>query len=263
MILDTIVESRVKRLEESMSRISYDEIKKRASVLPKSKGFPFEEALKKSGIHVIMEVKKASPSKGILANEFDYKQIAKEYEDAGAAAISVLTEPDYFLGKNSYLTEIASVVDLPLLRKDFIIHDYMIYEAKVLQASAILLICGILTKNQLRDYLAIAEKLQLSAVVEVHDEKEVKVAIDAGARIIGVNNRDLKTFQVDVTTSLRLRKQIPEDILFISESGIHSNQQVEQLREIGTNGILVGEHFMKCENKKEALQQLLGENYEG
>ncbi|HYE69782.1 MAG TPA: indole-3-glycerol phosphate synthase TrpC, partial [Anaerovoracaceae bacterium] len=206
----------------------------------------------------ICEIKKASPSKGILDDLFPYLEIAEEYEEAGAAAISVLTEPDWFLGSDEYLREIRRVVDIPILRKDFTVESYQIYEAKILGADAILLICALLDPIKLKEYIEIAHGLGLSALVEAHTENEIKDALEAGARIIGVNNRDLKTFKVDLTTSIRLRNLVPENILFISESGIRTPEDIAKLKENKVNGVLIGEAFMKCKDKKRQLAELRG-----
>jgi indole-3-glycerol phosphate synthase len=256
MILDEIAAKTKERKRE----ISLEEMKAKAQAMEANTGFPFEQELKKEGMSFICEVKKASPSKGLIAPDFPYVQIAKEYEQAGASAISVLTEPEYFKGSNEYLTEISKAVSIPLLRKDFTVDDYMIYEAKVIGASAVLLICAILTDEQLTEYLEIAHSLGLSALVEAHTEEEVERAKKAGARIIGVNNRDLKTFTVDVTTSVRLRNLVPSDTVYVSESGIKTPEDVQKLKENGTDAVLIGETFMRSENKVEALRWLNGEN---
>lgn len=203
-------------------------------------------------------MQKASPSKGLIEPDFQYVNIAKEYELAGADCISVLTEPKWFLGKDEYLKEIADTVSIPCLRKDFTVDEYQIYQAKTLGASAILLICSILSEEQLRNYLQISEELGLSALVEIHDEKEAKMAIHAGARIIGVNNRNLKDFTVDTGNSQRLRELIPESILFVSESGVKNANDIAKLREIGADAVLIGETLMRARNKKDKLQELRG-----
>ena len=220
--------------------------------------FPFEKALKAEDIALICEIKKASPSKGIIAKDFSYLDIAKDYEGAGAAAISVLTEPFYFMGNNSYLREIAKTAKIPLLRKDFTVDSYMIYEAKLLGASAVLLICAILDSDTLVEYISTAHNLGLSAVVEVHNENEIAMALSAGARIIGVNNRNLKTFKVDITLSEHLRKLVPGDILFISESGISSPGDITKLREISADAALIGESIMRSLDKKAEINRLRG-----
>lgn len=257
-ILDEIAEKTKVRIQELKNQKSLEQIRQEAYSMKLNTGFPFEEALRKDGISFICEVKKASPSKGIIAEDFPYVEIAKSYEDAGAAAISILTEPYYFKGSNEYLKEIFREVSIPLLRKDFTIDEYMIYEAKLMGASAILLICAILDDDQLRKYMLIAHELGLSVLVEAHDEEEVERAIAVGAKIIGVNNRDLKTFTVDRSNSIRLRKKVPSHILFVSESGIKTAEDISILKENGTDAVLIGETFMKSNNKKEMLNILCG-----
>lgn len=220
--------------------------------------FAFEKALRAPDVSFICEIKKASPSKGVIAPDFPYLRIAQDYELAGASAISCLTEPDWFQGCDEYLQEIAASVRIPVLRKDFTIDEYQIYEAKTLGASAVLLIGALLDEETIRKFLQIAHSLRLSALVEAHDEAEVSKALNSGARIIGVNNRDLKTFQVDVTTSVRLRKLVPEDRVFVSESGIQTSEQISELRQNHVDAVLIGETFMRSENKKETLRKLKG-----
>lgn len=256
-ILDQLADHARARVAEAKKRIPLDEIKMRALSLPKG-DFAFEKALKKDGISFICECKKASPSKGLIAPDFPYLQIAKEYETAGADCISVLTEPKWFLGSNGYLREIASHVSIPCLRKDFTVDEYMIYEAKVLGASAVLLICSILTAEDIREYIYLCDELGLSALVEAHDEFEVKVALKAGARIIGVNNRNLKDFSVDTENSTRLRRLIPKDVLFVSESGVRNAEDVAKLRELGADAVLIGETLMRATDKKVKLAELRG-----
>ena len=220
--------------------------------------FAFEKALQKQDIAFICECKKASPSKGLIAPEFPYLQIAKDYEAAGADCISVLTEPKWFLGSDQYLKEIAETVSIPCLRKDFTVDEYMIYEAKVLGASAVLLICSILTEEQIRAYLQICDDLGLSALVETHDEAEVETALRVGARVIGVNNRNLKDFTVDPENSRRLRAMIPKDVVFVSESGVTCPKDVENLRQMGADAVLIGETLMRAADKTEMLSKLRG-----
>jgi indole-3-glycerol phosphate synthase len=221
--------------------------------------FAFERALRGPGVSFICECKKASPSKGVIAEDFPYLQIARQYEAAGADAISVLTEPKWFLGRDNYLREIASAVSIPCLRKDFTVDEYMIYEAKVLGASAVLLICSILSETQIRDYIAVSDALGLSALVEAHDEAEVEMALKAGARVIGVNNRNLKDFSVDPENSRRLRRLIPGDVLFVSESGVKSTEDVAAIRSMGADAVLVGEALMRAHDKKAMLAKLRGQ----
>ncbi len=258
MILDEIARKTKERIEEKKKLVSMEELKEQALTLRADTGFPFEQALKKNGMSFICEVKKASPSKGLIAKEFPYLEIAADYEEAGADAISCLTEPFYFQGSDQYLQEIAATVNIPVLRKDFTVDPYMIYEAKVLGASAILLICAILSKEQLKDYCELADSLGLSVLIEAHTEQEVKQALSCGGRIIGVNNRDLKTFQVDITTSKRLRSLVPKEYIFVSESGIRGREDIRELYENGTDAVLIGELLMRSANKRDCLKELKG-----
>lgn len=256
-ILNELAQYARKRTEQAKQQLPLEVIKREA--LSFSKGdFAFEKALKSKGLSFICECKKASPSKGLIAPDFPYLQIAKEYESAGADCISVLTEPKWFLGKDEYLKEIAGAVSIPCLRKDFIVDEYMIYEAKLLGASAVLLICSILREEEIREYIGICDMLGLSALVEAHDEKEVETALHAGARIIGVNNRNLKDFSVDTENSSRLRKMIPEKVLFVSESGVNSAEDIEKIRRIGADAVLIGETLMRAADKKAKLRELRG-----
>lgn len=258
MILDEIAERTRQRIAEEKSAVPLTEMKKRALTMDANTGFPFKKALGGDDISFICEVKRASPSKGMIAEDFPYLEIAKDYERAGASAISCLTEPFWFKGKDEYLTEISHAVNIPVLRKDFTVDEYMIYQAKTLGASAVLLICSILSREQLAEYLGIAHGLGLSALVEAHDEEEVRTALSVGAGIIGVNNRDLKTFTVDIHNSARLRKLVPPEVLFVSESGIRTAADVAALRENGTNAVLIGETLMRSPDKKAALEELRG-----
>lgn len=256
-ILQEIADRTKERVEAQKKIIPLEQIKEMVCTNA-GNSFPFEQALKSDDIAFICEIKKASPSKGVIAEDFPYIDIAKDYEAAGAAAISVLTEPFYFMGNDNYLREIADAVKIPLLRKDFTVDSYMIYEAKLLGASAVLLICSILDSSTLAEYIAIAHKLGLSALVEVHCEKEISMALSAGARIIGVNNRNLKTFEVDIALSERLRKLVPPDILFVSESGINSPIDIAKLRQIGANAVLIGESLMRRQDKRAEINRLRG-----
>lgn len=259
MILETIAQANRERYEKIMQTVSLEEIKQKAFAMEINSEFPFEKALSKDGISYICEVKKASPSKGIIAEDFPYVQIAKEYENAGASAISVLTEPQWFKGENRFLQEISQNVTIPLLRKDFTVCEYQIYEAKVIGASALLLICALLDTDTIREWIKLCDTLGLSALVEAHTEEEVQSAVDAGARIIGVNNRNLKDFTVDITTCTRLRSLVPKDILFVGESGIKTSEDIQNLRNAGVNGVLIGETLMRSNDKKQALAELNGE----
>lgn len=258
MILDKLATHSKLRVENQKKNISLNKIKREALALNINNDFPFEKALREEGMSFICEVKKASPSKGLIAKDFDYINIAREYEKAGASVISVLTEPKYFLGNNKYLKEISENVNIPILRKDFTVDEYQIYEAKVIGASAVLLICAILEEEQLKEYINLAHSLGLSALVEAHSKEEIEMAVKAGARVIGVNNRDLKTFEVDITLSEKLRKYVSEDKIYISESGIKTRLDVKRLEEIHVNGVLIGETFMKSEDKKSMLNILRG-----
>ena len=261
MILDKIVEATKIRVAQEKQVESPEAVKAAALALPSDTGFPFEAALRQQDFNFICEVKKASPSKGIIAEHFPYLDIAKEYEVAGAAAISVLTEPDFFKGDKKYLQEIASTVKIPVLRKDFIIDEYQIYQAKVWGASAILLICACLDVPTLTKFRELADSLGLSSLVEAHDEQEVQMAIDCGARIIGVNNRNLKDFTVDVQNSVRLRNLVQDDVIFVSESGLETPEDIQVLRDNNIGVALMGETFMRSPNKVEKLAYLYGSTY--
>lgn len=254
-ILDQLADYARVRTEQAQKKIPLEVIKERSLQMPKGT-FAFEKALQRPELSFICECKKASPSKGLIAPDFPYVQIAKEYENAGADCISVLTEPQWFLGSDEYLKEIASNVSIPCLRKDFTVDDYMIYEARILGAQAVLLICSILSPKQIKEYIQICDMLGISALVETHDEEEVKIAINAGARIIGVNNRNLKDFTVDTDNSRRMRELVPSDILFVAESGVKTPQDVQALRDIGVDAVLIGETLMRAEDKKEKLVEL-------
>lgn len=254
-ILDQLADYAKVRVAEAKKNISAEEMKAKALSLPKG-NFEFEKALAGEDIAFICECKKASPSKGLIAPDFPYLEIAKEYEKAGANCISVLTEPKWFLGADSYLQEIAVAVQIPCIRKDFTVDDYMIYEAKVLGAKAVLLICSILTEEQVKDYIGVCDSLGLSALVEAHDEAEVEMAVRAGARMIGVNNRNLQDFSVDTENSRKLRAMIPEGVIFVSESGVKTKEDVAALREIGSDAVLIGETLMRAADKKAKLDEL-------
>lgn len=261
MILDKIIEATKIRVAQEKQVESPESVKAAALALPSDTGFPFEAALCQQDFNFICEVKKASPSKGIIAEHFPYLDIAKEYEVAGAAVISVLTEPDFFKGDKKYLQEIANTVKIPVLRKDFIIDEYQIYQAKVWGASAILLICACLDMHTLTKFRELADSLGLSSLVEAHDEHEVQMAIDCGARIIGVNNRNLKDFTVDVQNSVRLRNLVQDDVIFVSESGLETPEDIQVLRDNNIGVALMGETFMRSPNKVEKLAYLYGSTY--
>lgn len=256
-ILDELADYARVRVSKAKENISLEDIKAKALAMPKG-NFEFEKALKKDDVAFICECKKASPSKGIIAQDFPYLEIAKEYEKAGADCISVLTEPKWFLGSDDYLKEITENVSIPCIRKDFTVDEYMIYEARVLGAKAVLLICAILSEEEIIKFIGICDTLGLSAVVEAHDAAEIKMALNAGARIVGVNNRNLKDFTVDTGNSKKLRDMVPENVIFISESGVKSKEDVDAIREMGANAILIGETLMRAENKKAKLDELKG-----
>lgn len=274
MILDDLAAAVRKRMERDMKRAPLEYIKKRAESVRRTElaqaekgavnteniSFGFEKNLRQKEMQFICEVKKASPSKGMIAAHFPYVDIAKEYEAAGAAAISVLTETDYFLGDDRYLRQIYEAVQTPLLRKDFTVDAYQIYQAKTLGASAVLLICAILDEKRIRSFIEICDSLGMSALVEAHDAEEVRMADCAGARIIGVNNRNLKDFTVDIGNSLRLRELVPGDTLFVAESGISTPEDIRALREGGVNGVLIGESLMRAKDKKAMLDYLRGKS---
>ncbi len=252
-ILDELAQYARYRTEEAKKKLSYSDIRQMAESLPKGI-FEFEKALSAPQLSFICECKKASPSKGLIAPDFPYLQIAKEYEEAGADCISVLTEPKWFLGSDEYLKEIAENVATPCIRKDFTVDEYMIFEAKTLGAKAVLLICSILDTTQIKEYLAICDNLGLSALVEAHDEKEITMALDAGARIVGVNNRNLKDFNVDTNNSKKLRSLVPENVIFVSESGIQSIDDIKRVKEFGADAVLIGEMLMREPDKKALIK---------
>ena len=258
MILDKIVAATEKRVKEAKAKLPLLELQQQVEGMPITKDFPFERALQELDFNFICEVKKASPSKGIIAEDFPYLDIAKDYEMAGAAAISVLTEPDFFLGSPQYLQEIAATVHIPILRKDFIIDEYQIYEAKLWGASAILLIAAILDDETMARFHKLADSLGLSCLVEAHDETEVLRAVNIGARIIGVNNRNLKDFTVDVNNSIRLRNLVDDSVVFVSESGLDTAADIQRLRDNKIHAALMGESFMRSTDKVAKLAELYG-----
>jgi indole-3-glycerol phosphate synthase len=259
MILDEIVDKTIYRINKRKEEMPLEKIKIEAESLSVDNSFLFEKALKTKGMSFICEVKKASPSKGIISEDFNHIKIAKDYENAGASAISVLTEPYFFKGKDSYLKDVVSNVKIPVLRKDFVIDSYMIYEAKIMGASAILLICSLLNENTLKNYIKIAKNLGLSSLVEAHNKEEIEMAKRAGATIIGVNNRNLKTFVVDIKNSILLRSYVPNNILFVSESGIKKREDIVSLEKNNVDAVLIGETLMNSLNKASTLYYLKGE----
>lgn len=257
-ILDQLAEYSRLRVAEDKKKISLEEMKNIAIQTKNEKlcDFAFENELKKDGLSFICECKKASPSKGLIEPDFRYLEIAREYETAGADCISVLTEPKWFLGSDEYLKEIAKTVSIPCIRKDFTVNEYQIYQAKTLGAAAVLLICSILSEEQLGEYIKICDSLGISALVEIHNEKEAGMAVRAGARIIGVNNRNLKDFTVDTANSKKLRDLVPDNIIFVSESGVKSTDDIRAIREIGADAVLIGETLMRADDKKAKLDEL-------
>ncbi len=258
MILDDIVATQKIRIEHEKKEKNIKVLKQEVLSLPLNEKFFFEESLKDKDFSFICEIKKASPSKGVIVEDFHYTNIAKEYEQAGATAISVLTEPNFFKGSDKILKDVSDIVNIPILRKDFIIDEYQIYQAKLIGADAILLICAILDEKILNKFLNIANNLKLSCLVETHNEYEIKMALNSEAKIIGINNRDIKTIKVDIKTSLELQKFIPENKILISESGIKTVQDIKILKEAGFNGVLIGESIMLSKNKKQFLLKLQG-----
>lgn len=259
MILDKLAASARVRVDRLKAERPLESVREEALSIKPEKPFCFEAALKKEDIAFICEIKKASPSKGLIAPDFPYVHIARDYEAAGADAISVLTEPEYFLGSDDYLSAVKRAVNIPVIRKDFTIDPYQIYEARIIGADAVLLICALLDTEVLTEYIRIADTLGLTALVEAHDAAEVASALEAGARVIGVNNRNLKTFEVDIENSARLRQLVPEHITFVSESGIKTPGDIDALRKNGTDAVLIGETLMRSSRKAEELARLRGE----
>lgn len=281
MILDTLAQATKKRIDGQKQLKSLEALKQELSekaergelVLPdKEKSFEenfnnpslyrFEKNLKGKGIHIIAEVKKASPSKGLIDPNFDYMKVARDYEMAGVDCVSCLTEPDYFKGSDEIFMEIRRTLKTPMIRKDFTVDEYMIYQAKLMGADCILLICAVLDDEALMSYYKLADSLGLSVLVETHDEEEMERALKIGARMIGVNNRNLKDFTVDIGNSIRLRKMVPENVIFVAESGIKTREDIKELEDCGTNGVLIGETFMRAADKAKELKLLKGEVHE-
>ncbi|MGN1044437.1 MAG: indole-3-glycerol phosphate synthase TrpC [Candidatus Methanomethylophilaceae archaeon] len=256
-ILDQLALHARERTDLAKSIVSLAEMKDIVSSMPKGR-FEFEEALRRPGLSFICECKRASPSKGMITPDFPYMEIAKDYEEAGADCISVLTEPKWFLGRNEYLKEISSSVSVPCLRKDFTVDEYMIYEAKALGASAVLLICSISDEDTIRDGIGTCDDLGMSALVEAHDSNEIDMALDAGARIIGVNNRNLKDFSVDTGNSRDLRDMVPSDVTFVSESGVSSVDDIASIRSMGADAVLIGEALMRAPDRRARLREFRG-----
>ena len=259
-ILEKITERTKERIEEEKKIVPLEEVRRQAEEKGIKDQIPvFEQALRADGLSFICEAKKASPSKGLIAPDFPYVEIARDYEAGGAAAISCLTEPFWFRGSDAYLKEIVQNVSIPILRKDFTCDEYMIYQAKAMGASAVLLICSVLEDGRLKAYHQLADELGLSALVETHNEEEILRVQKIGAKIIGVNNRNLKDFTVDIHNGIRLREKVPKEILFVAESGIKTRENIVELEKGCVNAVLIGETFMRSENKEQMLQQLKGE----
>ncbi|MDR1079225.1 MAG: indole-3-glycerol phosphate synthase TrpC [Propionibacteriaceae bacterium] len=259
MILDRIAHQTRQRVAAAQAGCPLAELRRRAEALGPGRGADFEAGLAGGGLSFICEVKRASPSKGLIATDFAPVEIARQYAAAGASAISVLTEPEFFLGSDQYLAQIAAAVTTPTLRKDFVVDPYQIYQARTLGAAAVLLICRLLSGTQLADWLALADHLGLASLVETHDQAEVDQALRAGARLIGVNNRDLATFQVDLALTERLAPAIPDQVTLVAESGVHSSHDVDRLRRAGVDAVLVGERLMTAPDKARALADLRSE----
>jgi len=262
-ILGKIASSTLARVEKAKQNLSFEQAKEQAVKLAETENIdkknrlPFENALAAPGLSFICEVKKASPSKGVIAEDFPWLEIAKDYEEGGASAISVLTEPEFFLGSDKYLREISAAVKIPTLRKDFIIDQYQIYEAKLWGAKAILLICALLEQQTLAEFITAARELALDCLVEIHSEGEAQEALAAGARIIGINNRDLTTFNVDTGLTSRLKKQLPSGILTVAESGIKTADDIREVKKTGADAVLIGESLMRAADRKAFLKGLV------
>jgi len=257
MIISQIIEEKKKSIEASKAK------RPQALLMKELEGFSghhrfSKEISKEHHINLIAEVKHASPSRGILRKEFDPAKIASSYKMNGASAISVLTEEKFFLGNLEHIKKVKSSSNLPVLRKDFIVDDYQIYESALSGADAVLLIADILSKEELKSFYSISKKLGLDALVEVHNEEDLKKALDIGSRIIGINNRDLHTFNVDIAVTTRLIKAIPEGKIIVSESGIKSHEDVMFLKSLGVNAVLIGEAFMKASDIGAKVRELMG-----
>ncbi len=252
-ILDAIAAYAGRRVAADREARPLEELKARCRALGPGQAGRFEGALKGPGMGFICEVKRASPSKGLIAQDFPYLDIAREYEAAGADCVSCLTEPKWFLGSDRIFEEIRKTISLPMLRKDFTVDEYQLYQARLMGADAVLLICALLDGKTLERYLELARELGLDALVETHDEGEIRMAVAAGARIIGVNNRNLKDFSVDFSNAARLRELVPSECVYVAESGVAGPADVAALRRIGADGVLMGEVLMRAENKAATL----------
>ena len=255
-ILDKLAAHARERVLADSENMSLDILQAMCREKGRANGARFYDALKKDDLSFICEVKKASPSKGVIARDFPYLDIARDYEAAGADCISCLTEPKWFLGSDDIFREIRTAVSTPMLRKDFTVSDYQLYQSRLMGADCVLLICALLDTKALAQYLAVCDELGLSALVETHDADEIRSAVAAGAKIIGVNNRNLKDFTVDTANSRKLRDLIPDDIIFVSESGVKSTDDIRAIREIGADAVLIGETLMRADDKKAKLDEL-------
>lgn len=258
MILEDIIESTKEELNNEKKRCSIYKLKEKAFNLPIDKSFPLEKALAKDDLSYILEIKKRTPDKGDLSSTFDYKAIAKEYEMIGASAISVVTESNYYKGDKDYLTEIKKIVKVPVIRKDFILDEYMVYESKVLGADAIVLIAGILDEITLMRCMNLADSLGMSVIVETHNSLQIKKALRVKARIISVNNRDLRDFSIDLSNTNKLRELVSDDVIFISEGGIKTREHIEMLEDKKVDGVIIGEIMMKSHDKRHTFEVLNG-----
>lgn len=255
-ILDKLADLSRERAKREQETVSAEKLREQAKALGKGNGEAFLSALKKPGISIICEIKKASPSKGLISPDFPYLKIAAAYEQAGADCISCLTEPEYFLGSDDIFREVREKVNLPMLRKDFTVCEYQLDQARVMGANAALLIVSLMDERTLAAYLEHCEELGIAALVETHDEEEIRTAVSAGAKIIGVNNRNLKDFSVDFGNAARLRDRIPPECIYVAESGVRTPEDVQRLRQIGADAALIGETLMRAEDPAETLKSL-------
>lgn len=254
-ILDTIAEYSMLRVKTDKRAIPQERLREKAELM-KGRDHRFLDALRKPGLSFICEIKKASPSKGIISESFPYLDIAKEYENAGADCVSCLTEPKWFKGSDNIFRQVRARIDTPMIRKDFTVDEYQIYQAKCMEADAVLLICSILDDARLKDYLSLCKEIGLDALVEAHNEKEIESAVKADARIIGVNNRNLKDFSVDFSNALKLRSMIPRDTVYVAESGVKNADDAKRIKEAGTDAVLIGEAFMRAYDKAALLREM-------
>lgn len=255
-ILDQLAAHARERVAADRVLVAEEELRERCARLGPGNGAAFAQALKKPGLSFICEVKKASPSKGVIAEEFPYVRIAQEYEAAGADAVSCLTEPKWFLGSDQIFREIRAAITVPMLRKDFTVSAYQILQARVMGADAVLLICAILEDRELTEYLSLCRELGLAALTEAHDGEEIRRAVGCGAEIIGVNNRNLKDFSVNVGNAAQLRDRVPAGCLFVAESGVTGPEDADRIRRSGADAALVGEALMRAGDKAAMLAAL-------